>query len=250
MGRPLLSARPGAPPGPWTYLLGLQGHNEEEFDRVDGNDGVARLAAQLEAIQIEMQQLRNQNQDPPRTMPSAAGGTQDDHVDLMAGRRARQHARMDVQSPTGSESDRQFRDRDRRERREFSDMFGQTFNDDGHERSYKPKFEKPGKIVAKYREEYNILNTIINFELYMANHSITIDKYTAYAVSYFDEVIQLWYDGRYAETPNWARLRKDLISRYLEPDHALRVRLKFEEISQGGSLLDYYYYLLFISDTP
>eukprot|EP00961_Rhodomonas_salina_P176612 2380435-Rhodomonas_salina.1 len=111
-------------------------------------------------------------------------------------------------------------------------MFGQTFNDENHERSYKPKFEKPGKIVAKYREEYNILNTIINFELYMKNHSISIDKYSQYAVSYFYEVIQLWYDWRYTDTPEWAQLRRDLISWYLEPDHALRVLLKFEEISQ------------------
>eukprot|EP00961_Rhodomonas_salina_P210624 2844160-Rhodomonas_salina.1 len=102
-------------------------------------------------------------------------------------------------------------------------MFGQTFNDEGHERSYKPNFEKPGKIVAKYSEEYNILNTIINFEWYMKNHSISVDKYLQYAVSYFDEVIQLWYDGLYTETPEWAQLRRDLISRYLEPDHALRV---------------------------
>eukprot|EP00961_Rhodomonas_salina_P103736 1395325-Rhodomonas_salina.1 len=150
------------------------------------------------------------------------------------------HASMDCPSPSGSEPDRLFREfRDHRERREFSDMFGQTFNDEGNERSYKPKFEKPGKIVAEYLEEYNILNTIINFERYMANHSISIDKYSQYAVSYFNEVIQLWYDGQYTETPNWAQLRRDLISWYLKLDHALRVLLKFEEISQGSSLLDY-----------
>eukprot|EP00961_Rhodomonas_salina_P011714 157531-Rhodomonas_salina.1 len=57
--------------------------------------------------------------------------------------------------PLGSEPDnRQFREfRDHRERREFSDMFGQTFNDEGHEQSYKLNFEKPEKIVAKYRKE-------------------------------------------------------------------------------------------------
>eukprot|EP00961_Rhodomonas_salina_P053420 716546-Rhodomonas_salina.1 len=118
-------------------------------------------------------------------------------------------------------------------------MFGQTFNDEGNERSYKPKFKKPGKIVAKYREEYNILNMIINFELYMKNHSISIDKYSQFTVSYFYELIQLWYDGWYTETPEWVQIRRDIISQYLEPDHALRVWLKFEEISQGGSLLDY-----------
>eukprot|EP00961_Rhodomonas_salina_P025853 349348-Rhodomonas_salina.1 len=120
-------------------------------------------------------------------------------------------------------------------------MFGQTFNEEGNERSFKPKFEQPGKIVAKYREEYNILNTIIHFEQYcdMANHSISIEKYLQYAVSYFYEIIQLWYDGRYTETPDWAQLRRDLISRYLKQDHALHVQLKFEEVSQGCSLLDY-----------
>eukprot|EP00961_Rhodomonas_salina_P037928 509460-Rhodomonas_salina.2 len=118
-------------------------------------------------------------------------------------------------------------------------MFWQTFNDDGNERSYKPKFEKPGKIVAKYSEEYNILNTIINFEWYMANHSISIEKYSVYAVSYFDEIIQLWYNRQYTETPDWAQLQRDLIALYLEPDHTLCVLLKFEEISQGCILLDY-----------
>eukprot|EP00961_Rhodomonas_salina_P130979 1763238-Rhodomonas_salina.1 len=77
----------------------------------------------------------------------------------------------------------------------------------------------------------------------MKNHSISIDKYSQYAVSYFYEVIrvQLWYDWLYTDTPEWAQLRRDLISRYLEPDHtqALRVLSKFEEISQGCSLLDY-----------
>eukprot|EP00961_Rhodomonas_salina_P233646 3157644-Rhodomonas_salina.1 len=187
-----------------------------------------------------MQSLRMQNQDPPCNMPASARGAQDDYVDPIAARRGRAHASMDGPSPTGSEQDRLFREfRDCRERRKFSYMFGQTFNDNGNERSYKPKFKKPGKIVAKYCEEYNILNTIINFEWYMVNHSITIDKYTVYAVSYFDEVIQLWYDGLYTETPDWAQLQRDLISLYLEPDHSLRVRLKFEEISQRGSLLDY-----------
>eukprot|EP00961_Rhodomonas_salina_P296431 3936337-Rhodomonas_salina.1 len=112
-----------------------------------------------------MQTLRERSQDPPSNVPASARQTE--YVDPgIAARQSRAHARMDGPSPTGSESDnRRFRElRDCRERREFSDMFGQTFNDEGNEQSYKPKFEKPGKIVAKYHEEYNILNTIIHFE--------------------------------------------------------------------------------------
>eukprot|EP00961_Rhodomonas_salina_P271910 3674084-Rhodomonas_salina.1 len=144
-----------------------------------------------------MQTLRERSQVPPRNVPASA--RQAEYVDQgIAARRGRAHARMDCPSPTGSEPDnRRFREfRDRRERREFSDMFGQTF----------------GKIVAKYCEEYNILNTIIHFEGYMANHSISMEKYSQYAVSYFDEIIQLWYDGLYTDTPAWAQLRRDLIS--------------------------------------
>eukprot|EP00961_Rhodomonas_salina_P085992 1155551-Rhodomonas_salina.1 len=125
-----------------------------------------------------MQTLRENSRDQPRNIPASA--RQAEYVDPgIAARRGRAQARMDGPSPTGSEPDnRRFREfRDHRERREFSDMLGQTFNDEGNERSYKPKFEKPEKIVAKYREEYNILNTIIHFELYMANHSISIEKY-------------------------------------------------------------------------
>eukprot|EP00961_Rhodomonas_salina_P060659 814406-Rhodomonas_salina.1 len=199
---------------------------QEAFDATDGeNDGVARLAAQLHALPIEMQTLRERNQDPPSNIPTSARHWQNEYVDPgITARLGRAHACMDGPSPTGSEPDRL-----------------QTFNDDGNERSYKPKFEKPGKIVAKYSEEYNILNTIINFKLYMANHSISIEKYSQYAVSYFDEIIQLWprYDRWYTETPEWAQLWRDLISLYLEPDHALRVLLKFEEVLQGSSLLDY-----------
>eukprot|EP00961_Rhodomonas_salina_P201199 2714031-Rhodomonas_salina.1 len=112
-----------------------------------------------------MQTLRERNQDPPSNIPTSARQTEFADPGITA-RLRRAHSSMDCPSPTGSEPDRLFREfRDHRERREFSYMFWQTFNDDGNEQSYKPKFEKPGKIVAKYSEEYNILNTIINFEL-------------------------------------------------------------------------------------
>eukprot|EP00961_Rhodomonas_salina_P055075 739988-Rhodomonas_salina.1 len=51
-------------PGPRSFI------DQEAFDATDGNDGVARLAAQLHALQIEMQTLRENSRDQPRTVPA------------------------------------------------------------------------------------------------------------------------------------------------------------------------------------
>eukprot|EP00961_Rhodomonas_salina_P204258 2756246-Rhodomonas_salina.1 len=71
--------------------------DQEAFDAINGNDGVARLAAQLHALQIEMQTLRERNQDPPRNIPASARQTE--YVDQgIAARRGRAHAHMDCPS--------------------------------------------------------------------------------------------------------------------------------------------------------
>eukprot|EP00961_Rhodomonas_salina_P084419 1134280-Rhodomonas_salina.1 len=127
-----------------------------------------------------------------------------------------------------------------RHTRGLSDFHTFSSEVDGRDRINKRKFEKPDNITHKYREEYNILNTIIQFEHYMMNHEITMERWPAYAVSYFDDIIQTWYNGRYpGDTPDWATLRGDLIRRYLEPDHDLRVRLRFESTIQNSTLMDY-----------
>eukprot|EP00961_Rhodomonas_salina_P037929 509460-Rhodomonas_salina.3 len=89
-------------PGNWSFI------EQEAFDATNGlNDGVARLAAQLHALQLEMQTLREQNQDQPHNMPESARQAQNDYVDPgITARQGRAHASMDCPSPTGSEQDR------------------------------------------------------------------------------------------------------------------------------------------------
>eukprot|EP00961_Rhodomonas_salina_P152565 2053291-Rhodomonas_salina.1 len=78
--------------------------DQEAFDATNGNDGVARLAAQLHALQIEMQTLRERSQDPPRNVPASVRQTEYVNPGIAA-RLGRAHARMDGPSPTGSEPD-------------------------------------------------------------------------------------------------------------------------------------------------
>ncbi len=107
--------------------------------------------------------------------------------------------------------------------------------------STKPKLQTPAIFNGEYTEEYCALNWLAQCERYLGQCKVNHAAWADYARSYMGKVAQAWMDAEFGITsPVWDTLSVSMKIRFVPPDHALRVELKFEVLCQGSSSLTAY----------
>lgn len=107
--------------------------------------------------------------------------------------------------------------------------------------SSRPKLERPPMFNGEYAEEYNVLNWLAQVERYLTQTKVKLMDWSDYARSYMGKHAQAWMDAEFALTsPPWTTLSPALKDRFLPPDHAIRVEIKFETTVQGEKSLTGY----------
>ena len=114
---------------------------------------------------------------------------------------------------------------------------------EGDHHRAKAKLERPKFFNGDYSELYNILNWLHSCEQYLDNCWVDEEEYSAYVHSYLGTVVQAWMDSTFPPQKGvniqWETLKKALISRWLPPDHEIRLELRFNRTVQRSTLLEY-----------
>jgi hypothetical protein len=101
--------------------------------------------------------------------------------------------------------------------------------------SQRPKMETPDHFNGEYSEEVNVLNWIDAVEAYLLVCNTPRDKWPAYARSYTGSKVKTWWTVAFRQQmglPSWGQVKQAITARYLPPDHALRVQVRFETTGQ------------------
>ena len=127
--------------------------------------------------------------------------------------------------------------------RRFSERTSIAGSLSGAEGKSRAKLEKPNTFNGEYSEIHNVLNWIHDVTKYFQGTSCPPEDQAVYARSYFGPTVKAWMDATfpsYEENPTFEELCEHLKLRFLPPDHAMRVELKFEEMAQHSDSLQRY----------
>ena len=105
----------------------------------------------------------------------------------------------------------------------------------------KPRLAHPTTFDGKYEEVYNVLNWLHQTYRYLSQCRCKPEDFSGYARTYLSETVQAWMDAHFAhdDFPSWDQFSEAMISRWLPPDHDLRLELLFGRMRQRDTLQQY-----------
>ncbi len=98
----------------------------------------------------------------------------------------------------------------------------------------RPKSAFPRTFKGSYNELVNVLHWINTVTLYLDHCLVDPKDWLGFARTYMHSSVQAWIDVQFPDTlaPPWDELVTELKDLYLQPDHSLRVELKFDATTQ------------------
>lgn len=119
---------------------------------------------------------------------------------------------------------------------------GSDYSDAGGGSNFaRPKLRHPWIFEGSYTEVLNVLNWLAAVARYLEHCRVDLCDFSGYARSYMSDEVQAWMDATFFNDlfPNWDLLKEEMINRYMEADHKIRLELKFSRLRQHTTLAKY-----------
>lgn len=131
---------------------------------------------------------------------------------------------------------------ERRRQSRASEAWASSCSGEGSLRYFtQPKLVTPWTFAGEYSEFENVLTWFYTVERYLDQCRAFPEDWTGYAITYTTKRVQTWFHTVFPQgiPPPWEEVKQEMTTRFLPPDHKLRLRMKFNSLSQRHSLRQY-----------